>query len=67
MKQCQSSLCFVEVDSELKVVCTYFSGSLGLNVGFEDLLGPGGQPEGMFDLLKLLTDQPKLQVFIAEL
>lgn len=45
----------------------YLSGSVSLDVAFEDLSGPGGHPEGRPDLLIILTHQPKLNVLIAEL
>ncbi len=51
----------------LSALFTYLSDSLSLNVAFEDLLGPGGHPEGGLDLLIILTHQPKLNVFITEL
>lgn len=46
---------------------SYLSPSVSLNVAFEDLFGPGGQPEGRLDLLIVLAHQPKLNVLVAEL
>lgn len=48
-------------------VAFYLSGSVRLDVAFEDLSSPGGRPEGRPDLLIILTHQPKLQVLVAEL
>lgn len=45
----------------------YLSGSVSLDVAFEDLPGPGRHPEGRPDLLVILTHQPKLNVLVAEL
>lgn len=50
-----------------KKAFVYLSGSLSLNVAFEDLFGPGGHPEGRPDLLIVLAHLPKLKVFITEL
>lgn len=47
--------------------CTYLPHCLSLYVPFEDLFGPGGHSEGRLDLLIVLTHEPKLNVFIAEL
>lgn len=47
--------------------CAYLSHGLSLNVPFEDLFGPGGHSEGRLDLLIVLTHEPKLNVFVAEL
>lgn len=46
---------------------SHLSGSVSLDVAFEDFSGPGGHPEGRPDLLVILTHQPKLDVLIAEL
>lgn len=51
----------------LSALYTYLSGSLSLDVAFEDLFGPGGHPEGRLDLLIVFTHQPKLNVFITKL
>ena len=59
--------CWLELCLNCNKLCTYLSGSLSLNVAFEDLFGPGGHPEGRLDLLIILTHNPKLQVFITEL
>lgn len=49
------------------VVSAYLSHSLGLNVTFEDHLGPVGHPKGGLDLLVVLAHSPEFNVLVAEL